>query len=149
MTCSLVVFVFSRHRRHTRCAVVTGVQTCALPISSRVRTDIGVTEMTIYTQDHPGLFSCLAGAFATVGANVVDAKIFTTPQGMALDVFWIQDGDSNAFAAPGALAKLSVQIERALSGEMKRTEPQAQRTFRPAGTKGFTVLPREIGRAHV
>src|SRR3546814_3833821 len=33
--CILVVFfvVFSSRRRHTRCALVTGVQTCALPIS--------------------------------------------------------------------------------------------------------------------
>src|SRR3546814_5081108 len=31
-------FFFSSRRRHTRCAVVTGVQTCALPISLRTRT---------------------------------------------------------------------------------------------------------------
>src|SRR3546814_3720756 len=30
---SLLCFVFSSRRRHTRCALVTGVQTCALPIS--------------------------------------------------------------------------------------------------------------------
>src|SRR3546814_11448264 len=30
--CFLLVFVFSSRRRHTRCALVTGVQTCALPI---------------------------------------------------------------------------------------------------------------------
>src|SRR3546814_9326241 len=30
---SLFVFFFSSRRRHTRCALVTGVQTCALPIS--------------------------------------------------------------------------------------------------------------------
>src|SRR3546814_6078674 len=29
----LVLFFFSSRRRHTRCALVTGVQTCALPIS--------------------------------------------------------------------------------------------------------------------
>src|SRR3546814_4992296 len=28
----LLVFFFSSRRRHTRCALVTGVQTCALPI---------------------------------------------------------------------------------------------------------------------
>src|SRR3546814_9033925 len=41
--CSVVVFFFfffSSRRRHTRCALVTGVQTCALPIS---------------LMDHPGL----------------------------------------------------------------------------------------------
>src|SRR3546814_15190666 len=31
------VFFFSSRRRHTRCALVTGVQTCALPISVHVR----------------------------------------------------------------------------------------------------------------
>src|SRR3546814_4816306 len=30
-----VCFFFSSRRRHTRCALVTGVQTCALPISLR------------------------------------------------------------------------------------------------------------------
>src|SRR3546814_3526044 len=30
---TLDVFFFSSRRRHTRCALVTGVQTCALPIS--------------------------------------------------------------------------------------------------------------------
>src|SRR3546814_2124495 len=35
----LLFFFFSSRRRHTRCALVTGVQTCALPIS-------GATEVT-------------------------------------------------------------------------------------------------------
>src|SRR3546814_3509116 len=33
--CVLLYFFFSSRRRHTRCALVTGVQTCALPISAR------------------------------------------------------------------------------------------------------------------
>src|SRR3546814_8140222 len=33
----LSFFFFSSRRRHTRCALVTGVQTCALPISARRR----------------------------------------------------------------------------------------------------------------
>src|SRR3546814_2669839 len=32
--CVVFVFFFSSRRRHTRCALVTGVQTCALPIST-------------------------------------------------------------------------------------------------------------------
>src|SRR3546814_7394181 len=31
------VFFVSSRRRHTRCALVTGVQTCALPISPRAK----------------------------------------------------------------------------------------------------------------
>src|SRR3546814_1989630 len=30
----VILFFFSSRRRHTRCALVTGVQTCALPICS-------------------------------------------------------------------------------------------------------------------
>src|SRR3546814_9661123 len=30
--CLVIIFFFSSRRRHTRCALVTGVQTCALPI---------------------------------------------------------------------------------------------------------------------
>src|SRR3546814_15103306 len=33
MLCFSVCFFFSSRRRHTSCALVTGVQTCALPIS--------------------------------------------------------------------------------------------------------------------
>src|SRR3546814_16554243 len=32
-----VFFFFSSRRRHTRCALVTGVQTCALPISPEAK----------------------------------------------------------------------------------------------------------------
>src|SRR3546814_17554814 len=35
---NLLVFFFSSRRRHTRCALVTGVQTCALPISNIQKT---------------------------------------------------------------------------------------------------------------
>src|SRR3546814_5859987 len=41
MTTYFVSFVFSSRRRHTRCALVTGVQTCALPIFTfTLRTNI-------------------------------------------------------------------------------------------------------------
>src|SRR3546814_5022669 len=37
----ILLFFFSSRRRHTRCALVTGVQTCALPISGRPLHRIG------------------------------------------------------------------------------------------------------------
>ena len=115
-----------------------------LTVETRVVRDLDVTELTIYTQDHPGLFSRIAGAFAAVGASVVDAKVFTTPEGMALDIFWLQDANGGAFDQSSALARVSVQIERALAGEMKRDEAHAQRTFVPERNRIFTVAPRVI-----
>src|SRR3546814_10646130 len=42
-------FFFSSRRRHTRCALVTGVQTCALPILQRILGELaGVRENTLY-----------------------------------------------------------------------------------------------------
>src|SRR3546814_15478284 len=40
-----IVFFFSSRRRHTRCALVTGVQTCALPISPTETTRISALSM--------------------------------------------------------------------------------------------------------
>src|SRR3546814_6055657 len=45
------MFVFSSRRRHTRCALVTGVQTCALPIfSSAARSAATITPAPIMPQ---------------------------------------------------------------------------------------------------
>src|SRR3546814_10279691 len=41
-----MVFVFASRRRHTRCALVTGVQTCALPISAAFPGDGGEAFVT-------------------------------------------------------------------------------------------------------
>src|SRR3546814_10739986 len=38
---AVVLFFFSSRRRHTICALVTGVQTCALPISEALRQSLG------------------------------------------------------------------------------------------------------------
>src|SRR3546814_5260510 len=46
---TIVVFFFSSRRRHTRCALVTGVQTCALPISFHDGWNL-ITE-----EEHPGI----------------------------------------------------------------------------------------------
>src|SRR3546814_3937112 len=51
MTC-LCVFFFSSRRRHTICALVPGVQTCALPIFLLVGTSgVGKTETAIALAD--------------------------------------------------------------------------------------------------
>src|SRR3546814_2884249 len=42
---SILFFFFSSRRRHTRCALVTGVQTCALPISWLLTDDYAVGDV--------------------------------------------------------------------------------------------------------
>src|SRR3546814_4182246 len=49
-------FFFSSRRRHTRCALVTGVQTCALPICRSSPAKAGEC-MELWAQNPPGLES--------------------------------------------------------------------------------------------
>ena len=51
-------FFFSSRRRHTRCADVTGVQTCALPISGVANTSASI----------PGLFNPVLAARTPIPA---------------------------------------------------------------------------------
>src|SRR3546814_20513940 len=49
MLLSFVGFLFSSRRRHTRCALVTGVQTCALPISCGARLLVQLAGNVLFT----------------------------------------------------------------------------------------------------
>jgi [protein-PII] uridylyltransferase len=71
--------------------------------------------------DHPGIFSRLAGALALVGANVVDARTYTSKDGYATAVFWIQDAEGKPYEA-GKLPRLRAMIEKTLKGEVVARE---------------------------
>jgi [protein-PII] uridylyltransferase len=71
--------------------------------------------------DHPGIFSRLAGALALVGANVVDARSFTSKDGYATAAFWIQDGEGKPYSAT-RLPRLQQMIEKILSGKVLAKE---------------------------
>ena len=68
--------------------------------------------------DHPGIFSRLAGALALVGANVVDARTYTSKDGYATAVFWVQDAEGRPYEV-SRLTRLRQMIERTLKGEVK------------------------------
>lgn len=75
------------------------------------------TRMCFATSDHPGIFSRIAGALALVGANVVDARSFTTKDGYVTDTFWIQDADGHPFEA-SRLPRLRDMILKTLQGKV-------------------------------
>lgn len=71
--------------------------------------------------DHPGIFSRLAGALALVGANVVDARTYTSKDGYATAVFWVQDSEGHPYESD-RLPRLKQMIERTLKGEVVARE---------------------------
>ncbi|MCB1396096.1 MAG: [protein-PII] uridylyltransferase [Rhodobacteraceae bacterium] len=71
--------------------------------------------------DHPGIFSRLAGALALVGANIVDARTYTSKDGYATAVFWIQDSEGHPYEEE-RLPRLRKTIERTFAGEVIATQ---------------------------
>jgi [protein-PII] uridylyltransferase len=105
-----------------------------------------VTEVVVYTADHAGLFSRIAGALAIAGASIVDARIHTLTDGMALDTFWIQDANGGPYDAPHRLARLSSLIEQALSGRLRLASEirKAARSLIPGRMRAIHVPPRVV-----
>ncbi len=107
------------HARHARLVRDAEAREAPLTVDTQPLPARAVTEVTVYCADHAGLFSRISGALAVAGASIVDARIHTMTNGMALDTFWIQDAAGGAFDAPHRLARLAVLIEQALSGRIR------------------------------
>jgi len=105
--------------RHARIVRDAEARHAPLTVETEPLPARAVTEVTVYAADHAGLFSRIAGALAVAGASIVDARIHTMTNGMALDTFWVQDAAGGAFDQPHRLAKLYVLIEQALSGHLR------------------------------
>jgi [protein-PII] uridylyltransferase len=73
--------------RHARLMTQIDSKGELLGLAARSDNFRAATEIVIYTPDHPGLFSRVAGAIAASGGSIVDGKAFTTTDGFALDVF--------------------------------------------------------------
>ncbi|TMJ55183.1 MAG: [protein-PII] uridylyltransferase [Alphaproteobacteria bacterium] len=131
----------ARHARLIREAELTGAP---LTVEKRVDQHRSVTEITLYTADHAGLFSRIAGALAISGANIVDARIMTMSNGMALDTFWVQDLAGRPFDRPDKLARLAVIFENVLTGDLKPHRELARPPAFPSRTRVFTVMPRVL-----
>ncbi|MEW9836523.1 [protein-PII] uridylyltransferase [Mesorhizobium marinum] len=101
-----------------------------------------VTEIAVLAQDHPRLLSVIAGACAAAGGNIVDAQIFTTSDGRALDTILIgrefdRDEDERRRAE-----RVGGLIEDVLSGKAWLPEMIAKRAKPRRGAKAFRIEPR-------
>ncbi|MGQ3488037.1 [protein-PII] uridylyltransferase [Roseovarius pacificus] len=92
-----------------------------IAIDLAIDEDRDATRACFALADHPGIFSRLAGALALVGANVVDARTYTSKDGFATAVFWIQDADGHPYEA-ARLPRLRDMIHKTLKGEIVATE---------------------------
>ena len=113
----------------------------ALSIGAQVDVASGTTLVTVYATDHPGLFYRIAGAISLGGANILDARIHTTRDGLALDNFVVADPLGRPFAESGQLARLKRMIEDVLTGKVRLADRLAARPLARRRAEVFRVAP--------
>jgi len=104
-----------------------------------------ITELTVMAQDHPRLLSIIAGACAVQGANIVDAYINTTTDGMALDTIFFDRAFENDEDESRRAERIAQVIERALRGEFWLTDAMDKRSdARSRRSRAFSVEPEVV-----
>ncbi len=134
------------HVRHANVVRLAKLNAESLYIDIRVDEEFEFSEITIYTPDHPGLFSQIAGAVALLGATIMDAKIVTMSDGMVIDSFSILDVNNQAYNQPRKLERLRVCISESLSGKvyLKRELAKLSKNRMIRKEEVFSVAPRII-----
>src|SRR4029079_16222909 len=99
----------------------------------------GITEITIFSPDHPRLLSIIAGACTAAGADIVDAQIFTTTDGRALDSISIHREFDKEEDEQRRAKRIGTLIEQALSGTVRLPEIVAGRAQKKTRLGAFSL----------
>ncbi|MBA15808.1 MAG: [protein-PII] uridylyltransferase [Sphingomonas sp.] len=131
--------VLARNARQIEGAGQTG-----LSVEAQVYPERSATLVTIYAADHPGLFYRIAGAIHLAGGNIIDARIHTTRDGMALDNFLVQDAFGQPYDDPSQINRLKTGIADALANRAKLTERLHTKPLLHPRAETFTIEPNVL-----
>jgi [protein-PII] uridylyltransferase len=104
-------------------------------------TDRAAIELTVMAPDHPWLLSIIAGACAMAGANIVDAQIYTTTDGRALDTISLSREFERDEDEKRRANRIAESIEKALRGELRLPDVVAKHVPAKGRIKAFAVEP--------
>ena len=110
-----------------------------LAIDAQVYAQRGATLVTVCAADHPGLFYRIAGAIHVAGGNIIDARIHTTRDGMAVDNFLVQDPWGRPFDDPAQLARLKTMVADALANRGKLADRLGAKPAPRARADAFAI----------
>ena len=110
-------------------------------------------QVMIYTPDRADLFARICGFFERVNYNIVEAKIYTTPQGYALDTFLVLDICNTAQHYRDLLSYIEFELTQQLGEDKPPTPPMQGRISRQLKhfpiTPQIALAPDENGLYHV
>jgi len=121
---------------------LSGARDKPLDVASTYYSARGATLVTVMAADHPGLFYRIAGGIHLAGGNIIDARIHTARNGMAVDNFLVQDPLGRPFREEGQLARLRASIGDALANRVKLLPQLAARPLSRPRAEAFEVAPR-------
>ena len=113
----------------------------ARPLSTTVQAERDATLVSVYSKDQPGLFFRLTAAISLAGGNIIDARIHTTDDGMAIDNFLVQDSQGAPLADRDKLARLEQAISAALRGDEPAVERLEAKALPLPRAEAFTIHP--------
>ncbi|GAA4008036.1 [protein-PII] uridylyltransferase [Sphingomonas swuensis] len=86
----------------------------------------GATRVSVFAPDRPGLFYRVCAGLAAAGASIVDARIHTTRDGMALDNLLIHDGQGRPYGDKRRRLRVAREVTAALLDERLPSLPAGQ-----------------------
>ena len=113
----------------------------SLFIEAQVYPERSSTLVTVYASDHPGLFYRIAGAIHLAGGNIIDARVHTTRDGMALDNFLVQNQFARPFDDERQIERLKLSIADALANKLKLSDQLKNKSSPLLRTEAFRVEP--------
>ncbi|WP_419826993.1 [protein-PII] uridylyltransferase [Sphingomonas sp.] len=126
---------------NARVIAETDAEGSSLRIATQPEPAHGATLVTVYAADHPGLFFRIAGGIHVAGGNIIDARIHTTRDGMALDNFLVQDPLGGPFEEAERLDRLRRAIEDALANRSRLADRLADKKPARARADTFQIVP--------
>ena len=123
-------------------AQFSGLSGAPLSITCEYYAARGATLVTVIAADHPGLFYRIAGGIHLAGGNIIDARIHTARNGMAVDNFLVQDPLGRPLMEASQLARLRTAIEDALANRVQLVPQLAARPLARPRANAFEVRPR-------
>ncbi|WP_431471068.1 [protein-PII] uridylyltransferase [Sphingosinithalassobacter sp. LHW66-3] len=124
--------------------LIDGAGDAQLTVEAQVYPDRGATLVTVYAADHPGIFYRIAGAIHAAGGNIIDARIHTTRDGLALDNLLVQDPFGRPFGDETQLARLKAGIADALANRARLSERLMTKPLPHPRQHTFTIEPNVL-----
>jgi [protein-PII] uridylyltransferase len=100
--------------------------------------DTGATRVSIFAADREGLFHRICAGLASAGANILDARIHTTRDGMALDNLLVLDARGRPYREKRLRDRLEKAVRQAILAERAPSLPAAAQSPRDSQ---FEVAP--------